>query len=151
MLIDNTKNVVIDRLNRLKDEIVGNIESNGITASGRTQRSFEVVEYDGGVRLIAKAGDRAPIPTLEVGREGGKIPKGFYLILAQWSRDKGLSFSSERERMTFAYFLSKRIAQEGTLRARQPVDVYGTATKKAASDIKEMMFASVKQQIMSIF
>lgn len=142
---------VTARLEQLKNDIVSAIQSNGITASGRTQRSIEVEQYEGGVRLVAKAGDRAPIPTLEIGREGGRVPAGFTAILEQWTRDKGISFQSESRRRSFAYLLGRKIAREGTQRHKQPVDVYSTLTQQAAEDIRNIITAEVTEVIKNNF
>ena len=81
-------------LENAKDSIVTNIQSNGITASGRTERSFRVVTYDGGVMLVAGGENTAPIPTLEIGHDGKKLPSNFTEIIKQWIIDKGISYVS---------------------------------------------------------
>ena len=140
---------IFQRLEQLRAEIVANIQAKGITASGRTQRSLEVVKYDKGVKLIANAGDRAPLETLEVGREGGKVPRGFTDILVQWSHDKGLAFNTERERRTFAYLLGRKIARSGTERHFFHENVYTTPVDKAVEDIKRLIIAGVNETIKS--
>ena len=135
------------RLEKLKSEIVGNMASKKINASGRTAASFRVEKYDNGFRLIGGGEGAAPLFTLEVGRVAGKVPMGFTSILAQWSRDKGLTFATERERNTFAYFLGKKIAKEGTRRNKQKEDVYSSAVKSAVEDISKQLLVSVKEQI----
>ena len=142
-------NNVVQRLEKLKADIQAAMVANNINASGRTSASLAVVEYEGGAKLVAGAGNRAPLPTLEIGREGGRVPKGFYQILVQWSIDKGIAFSSERERHTFAYFLGKKIAREGTARHAVHVDVYSTLTQQAADEIGGMILAEVKELIKS--
>ena len=82
-----------------------------------------------------------------MGREGGKAPYNFTSILVQWSRDKGITFATERERNTFAYFLGKKIAKEGTKRNKQKEDVYSSAVKSAVEDISKQLFVSIKEQI----
>lgn len=152
--------IVIDRLNQLRDEIVDNIESKGITASGRTQRSIVVEPYRGGVRLVARATDRAPIPTLEIGRPPGNIPGGtritkagivdvsntFKSILMQWGRDKGIPLT-----WGGATMLGRRIMQRGTLRHEQHEDVYSTAVNQAAADIANRLMMEIVNQIKSNF
>ena len=135
------------RLEKLKSEIVGNMASKKINASGRTAASFRVEKYDYGFRLIGGGEGAAPLFTLEVGREGGKVPMGFTSILVQWSRDKGIAFSTEKERNTFAYFLGQKIAKEGTNRNKQNEDVYSTAVKSAVDDISKKLSVSIKEQI----
>ena len=133
------------RLEKLKSEIVGNMASKKINASGRTAASFRVEKYDNGFRLIGGGEGAAPLFTLEVGRVAGKVPMGFTSILAQWSRDKGLTFATERERNTFAYFLGKKIAKEGTKRNKQNEDIYSSAVKSAVEDISKQLLVSIKE------
>lgn len=154
--IDLTQRVT-ERLEQLRQEIVGNIESKGITASGRTQRSLTVEQYDGGVRLVAKAGNRAPIDTLEIGRPAGNVPGGFRTtkkgvrdvsntfkaILVQWAKDKGISDFG----WGAATMLGRRIAAEGTLRNKRHEDVYSSAVEKAAKDIQAMFLTQIQEQI----
>lgn len=154
--IDLTQRVT-ERLEQLRQEIVGNIESKGITASGRTQRSLTVEQYDGGVRLVAKAGNRAPIDTLEIGRPAGNVPGGFRTtkkgvrdvsntfkaILVQWAKDKGISDFG----WGAATMLGRRIAAEGTLRNKRHEDVYSTAVEQAAKDIQAMFLTQIQEQI----
>lgn len=144
-------------------QIQANMAAQGVNASGRTSASIHVREYDGGFQLVGghegdhtidtvRGGsmvvrDTAPISTLEVGRQGGKIPNGFYHILRQWSKDKGINFDTERERSTFAYFLSKKIAREGTDRHTANIDVYTTPTEQAIERIKAAAAAEVSRQV----
>lgn len=114
----------VDILEKAKQEIQLRMVAEDINASGRSSDSLVVEQYDGGVRLKYGNADTAPLATLEVGRPGGNVPRGFTDILAQWSRDKGIPFDTERQRQTFSYLLGRRIAREGTLRNKQPVDVY---------------------------
>lgn len=156
---DQITNKVIERLEALKNEIISNIESKGITASGRTQRSLKVVPYDGGVMLVSEAGEHAPMETLEIGRPAGNVPGGFRTtkkgvrdvsntfkgILMQWAKDKGISGFG----WGHATMLGRRIAEAGTLRHKKHEDVYSTAVGKAARDLRQMLSVTVKEQIKS--
>lgn len=152
---------VTERLEALRQEIVANIEQKGITASGRTQRSLQVVQYNGGVKLIAAAGNRAPIPTLEVGRPAGNVPGGFRTtkdgtrdvsntfkwILVQWAAEKGIPDFGWGN----ATIVGRRIAEQGTLRHSNPEDVYSTAVQKAAEDIRGMIMTTLRETIKNNF
>ena len=139
---------IITILERCKKEIQANMQSRNINASGRTSASLKVETYAGGVRLVS-AGERiAPFDTVQFGRPAGKVPKGFYYIIKQWSRDKGLTFDRESERSTFAYFLSRKIAKEGTQRHRTPDEqVYTPAVTEAVKEIRATIGANVVQII----
>ena len=153
-------------LNQTKDEIRANMSSKHINATGRTSASIHVETFEKGVRLVggsndthpvadypygsAEAPDTAPIPTLEVGRQGGDVPRGFYYIIRQWSRDKGLSFSSERERNTFAYFLARKIAREGTRRNKLHEDIYSTPVENAKERITKAARESMTNTLQAV-
>lgn len=145
------KGQIADALTQTRDEIRANMEAKRINASGRTSASLRVDEYPLGVRLVGGsdrthtippgiyASDTAPIPTLEVGRAGGKVPMGFYYIIREWSKEKGLSFANESERNTFSYFVARKIAREGTRRNVMPADVYSTPVEKAKRTIADLV------------
>ena len=96
------------RLQQCCDEIRANMASKGINASGRTSRNFVVKKVPGGMSLVLQHSDRveipckprgfgsvfagvAPLDTLEIGRPGGKVPRGFYYIIKQWMRKSSKS------------------------------------------------------------
>ena len=142
------KQSVINILNQAKTDIQNNMSRLGINASGRTSASLVVEEYENGVRLVSRGENIAPFPTLEVGRKGGKVPKGFYYTLIQWSRDKNISFASESERKTFAYFLFQKIASEGTERHRHPnIEVYTPIIQSVKKEIEKIFFAKIVEEI----
>lgn len=140
--------IIGGRLEECRAAILASMEAAGVNASRRTANSLQVLTGDGSVRLAFIGGvDRAPAATLEVGRPGGNVPKGFYNILAQWSKDKGIQFATERERNTFAYFLAKRIAAEGTLRHANNIDIYSTNAREAVADIRSRLKAAIVTQL----
>ena len=153
---------IIKVLEQTRNEIRANMEAQRINASGRTSASLRVEEYPGGVRLVGGydkqrditdapgiyANETAPIQTLEFGREGGKVPRGFYYIIKDWTRAKRLSFENESERATFAYFVAKKIARDGTRRHDNNADVYSTPTVKARDRIKGILRQTVKGAIL---
>lgn len=141
-------NDIVRLLEDAKLQIQRNLESEGINASGRTSRSFEVVRYDGGgvMLIMGGTGERtAPLQTLEVGRPAGNVPGGFRTtkagvtdvsntfkaILMQWAKDKGIVGFG----WGAATLLGRRIAREGTLRHRQPVDVYSSVVAEVAEKV----------------
>ena len=154
----NTQETDIIRiLSETRDKIRANMDAQKVNASGRTSASIRVEPYEGGVKLVGgtdsdhkiedypailgtlDASDTAPIPTLEVGRVGGNVPRGFYYIIREWSREKGLNFSSESERGTFAYFVARKIARSGTKRSTDPLDIYSTPVDEAKAKINEIL------------
>lgn len=161
-----------DILDQAGKEIRVNMSSRRVNASGRTSASIRVEKYDKGLRLVggtegthpvtdypqwkgtADAADTAPIPTLEFGRgvstKTPPVPRAFYYIIRQWSHDKGLSFTSESERSTFAYFLSRKIAREGTERSRNHIDVYSTPVMNAKDRINAAVTSSIQNTLRAV-
>lgn len=137
---------VVEELERVKADILANMEAKDINASGRTSRSIGVQRYEAGVRLgIFPDGERvAPMETLETGRPGGPVPRGFTAILYQWSLDKGIHFAKDSDRRSFAYLLGRRIAREGTIRFHVPQDVYTTAVNAGIERIKKRIATDLK-------
>ena len=142
-IIDEVVNILLD----VRAEIQSNMESKGINASGRTSRGMQVQRYESGVRLVLAGDDVAPLATLEVGRAGGRVPRGFTDIIEQWSREKGLTFANEKDRRSFAYFTARKIAREGTERHKMPVDVYSDAVTRGVDKIKQLVNAQVTQYV----
>lgn len=164
-MAEQLENDIIKVLTQARDEIRANLEAEKINASGRTSASIRVEVYEGGFRLVGGTQtdhkiddypdilgtltqrDTAPIPTLEVGRVGGDVPRGFYYIIRQWTREKGLQFASESERGTFAYFVARKIAREGTRRANMPVNVYSEPVNKAKRTLNDILGASLSKTV----
>ena len=134
---------IAEILESCKVQIQANMASHNINASGRTSKSLTVERYAGGVRLVSTGERIAPFETVQFGRPEGRVPRGFYYIIKQWSIDKGISFTKNSERSTFAYFLSRKIAREGTERHRTPDEqVYTPPVTQAVAQIKQAVASS---------
>ena len=136
-------------LDAAKEDIQARMAAEDINASGRTSRSFRVERYDGGIRLVmGGTGERtAPLETLEVGRPAGNVPGGFRTtkdgvrdvsntfkaILVEWAKAKGIADFGWGK----ATIVGRRIAAEGTLRHKSPVNVYSQAVLDAEEKIKK--------------
>lgn len=145
-MADNVSNTIAGILTQARDEIRANMQTQNINASGRTSAALQVRQVGSRFELVKVAGENAPFQTLQYGRAGGKVPAGFYYIIKQWTRDKGLSFANETERGTFAYFVARKIAREGTRRHETPnTQVYSETIKKATEEIGK----EVRQYILS--
>lgn len=146
-------NTVLDRveaiLNEARDAIRAEMAAKDINATGNTLRSFRVERYDGGIRLVmgGESYHTAPLETLEVGRPGGNVPGGFRMtkagvldvsntfkaILVEWAKAKGIADFGWGK----ATIVGRRIAAEGTLRHKNPVNVYSQAVLDAEGKIKK--------------
>ena len=140
---EDARKVVQEELESLKKRIIDNHLRAGQKASGRTIASMPVEASDDGGVLFG----RRAFGTLETGRRGGRVPKGFYHIILQWVRDKGIQVEKPK---TFAYFVAKKIAREGTSLFRQGGrdDIYSNeipkTTESVLSRITGLLGASVE-------
>lgn len=147
-MADNVSNTIAGILTQARDEIRANMQAQNINASGRTSSALQVRQNGSRIELVKVAGANAPFQTLQYGRVGGKIPAGFYYIIKQWTRDKGLSFANETERGTFAYFVSRKIAREGTRRHETPnTKVYSEPIKKAVEAVGQEVRRYISQSV----
>jgi hypothetical protein len=142
-IIDEVVNILLE----VKDEIQAEMAAKNINASGRTSAGMQVQRYESGVRLVLTGDDVAPLATLEVGRQGGKVPMGFTDIIERWSRDKGLQFADEKDRRRFSYLTARKIAREGTHRHKMPTDVYSGAVVKGMERLRKTIKAELTQYI----
>lgn len=140
---EDAKKVVSEELESLRQRIIANHLKAGQKASGRTIASLRVdVDEDGGTLYGRKA-----FGTLETGRRGGKVPKGFYRIIYQWMQDKGIQVEKPK---SFAYLVARKIAREGTKLYRQGGrdDIYSNeipkTTESVLSRITGLLTASVE-------
>lgn len=155
-MADNVSNTIACILTQARDEIRANMQMQNINASGRTSAALQVRQNGSRIELVKVAGENAPFHTLQYGRSGGKVPAGFYYIIKQWTRDKGLQFSNETERGTFAYFTARKIAREGTSRHETPnTQVYSETIKKAVEavgqEVRRYILQSVQATIKANF
>ena len=156
---------IIQILEKAKNKIVSNIDSEGITASGKTKQSLKVVSNQTGIVLIQDA-TGAPFETLQYGREGGKVPKGFQKIIEMWINEKGLSVEpknyirkpsekwqpkytpEQRGLMAMAGAIATNIKNNGTKRFREPNEnVYSKAIDEAIKEISKLAVDSVISEV----
>lgn len=139
----DAKKVISEELNNLRKKIIDNHLKAGQKASGRTINSLRIEVDDAGGTLFG----RKAFGTLETGRRGGNVPKGFYNIILQWMKDKGINVEKPK---TFAYLVARKIAREGTKLYRQGgrADIYSNEIPKTTESIlgrlSEMLVAEVE-------
>lgn len=167
----NLEQTIFDTLEQARQEILANMAAQHENASGRTSRGFRTEAYTGGIRLVLAHDEFAtiqcepnppkdlksvqvgvaPLETLEIGYDSKSgVPRGFYYIIKQWTRDKGIQFGKESERQTFAYFVAQHIAEHGTKRSREHVKIYDIPAKKAEYKIRTDIRAAIAAQIHAV-
>ena len=132
-------------LNAFKQRVIENHIRAGQKASGRTISSLRVeITSDGGI-----VWGRKPFATLETGRKGGKVPRGFYKIIYDWIIDKGLIFEKPK---SVAYLIARKIAREGTQLHRDGGrdDIYSKEIERTTEIIMEKVFGIFERDVTHI-
>ena len=159
------KTEILQILTEAKDEIISNIDSQGIRASGRTQKSLKV-EDRGEHLVLVQDSTGAPFETLQYGRKGGKVPMGFREIIKQWIIDKGISTKpidykrvpsarwqpkytpAERGLLAAAGVWAHNIKENGTKRFREPNEnVYSDVLTKTIEKLENLMIGKITSEI----
>lgn len=142
---EDARKVVSEELESLRQSIIENHLRAGQKASGRTIASLHVeTDNDGGILFGRKA-----FGTLETGRRGGKVPKGFYKIIYQWMQDKGIQVEKPK---SFAYLVARKIAREGTKLYRQGgrSDIYSNEIPKTTGSVLSRITGLLAASVESI-
>ena len=159
------KTEILQILTEAKDEIISNIDSQGIRASGRTQKSLKV-EDRGEHLVLMQDSTGAPFETLQYGREGGKVPMGFQSIIKQWIIDKGITTNpidykrvpsekwqpkytpAERGLLAAAGAIAHNIKENGTERFRQNNEnVYSDILTKTIEKLENLITVKITSEI----
>lgn len=136
------KQVLSEELEELKKRIINNHVAAGQVASGRTARSLRVEVTDDAATLYG----RRAFGTLETGRKPGRVPQGFYQIILQWTKDKGIQVDNPK---SFAYLVARKIAREGTRLYRNGgrTDIYSNEVEKTIENIMNRVFGVLDKEI----
>ncbi|WP_291584062.1 hypothetical protein [Bacteroides sp.] len=132
---EESKRIIQEELDSLRLRIIDNHIRAGQKASGNTIESLYVsVDDNHGILFGRKA-----FGVLETGRGPGKVPKGFYQIIQQWIKDKGIQVENTK---SFAYLVARKIAREGTElhRTGGRDDIYSPEIEKAIQNIMNRVF-----------
>lgn len=142
---DEALGILKYELNDLRLRIIDNHIRARQKASGRTIASMRVeVTENSGILWGRKA-----FGTLETGRRPGRVPKGFYKIILDWIEAKGIRVEKPK---TFAYFIARKIAREGTQLYRDGGrdDIYSKEIDKTIKNIMEKVFGIFENDIKHI-
>ena len=158
---------IIQVLEDAKAEIITNIDTQKVKASGRTQKSIVVEDRGESIVLVQLPHEKvAPFTTLQFGREAGKVPMGFAKIIEQWIIDKKIKVDPipyvrqpsdkwkpkytpvQRGLMQRAGAIANGIAKKGTQRNTTPnMEIYTQPLKKAIQRIAEISISNITAEI----
>lgn len=135
--------IIKEELELLAMRIQANLASTGTNASGRTSKSLHVEMDNDGGRLMG----RGFFSTTETGRNKGGAPGGFYYIIRQWMKDKGVHADDGNDNR-MAYFISRKIPREGSKLFRDGgrADIYSNEIPKTIEAISERILGIILKQ-----
>ena len=159
------KEEILKILTECKAEIINNMQSEGVTVTGRTSGSLSVEDRCDHLVLVQKP-EGAPIETTQFGREGGKVPFGFRQIIKQWIIDKKIQTKDipyirkpserwqpmytpqERGLAAAAGAIAHKIAKVGTDRFANPKqNIYTEPIDKAIEKISNFLLTEITTNI----
>lgn len=109
------EDILIEELQTLQADIIAAHKAAGQYTTGRTAASLHT-EVDG---LHGQLWGASYIGVLDRGRAPGKIPYNMRDIILKWAQAKGITFATPADASSFAYFVSKKIREEGTTLYRE--------------------------------
>ena len=156
---------IIKILTECKAEIINNMQSEGVTVTGRTAGSL-AVEDRGDHLLLLQKPEGAPLETTQFGRPAGKVPTGFRQIIKQWIVDKKIPTNpipyirtpsanwqpmytpEERGLAAAAGAIAHKIATKGTERFSNPnTNIYTEPIDKAIDKISSFLLTEITTNI----
>ena len=132
--------IVTERLERLRLDIIARMDTEHEQATGRTAESFEVVVDGDRVALYGGGEGASPLAILEVGRRPGAVP---ITPLIEWAKAKEARYGVTVN----PWAVRAKIMKEGTDRYHEPVDIYSSLVLEAAEDIEKLVTAHVVDTI----
>lgn len=148
--MEQVSDILRRHLDNVKANIARQMEAHNRNASGRSVASLSV-EVSGNVGTLY--GSKSFL-SMERGRKGGKVPKGFYGIIRQWIIDKGIVVTpipaktqrailspEERGLRSLAGAIAYKIMKEGTRLHRD--GGYNDIYTSAVNDELKLLHAEV--------
>ena len=156
---------ILKILTDCKAEIITNMQSEGVTVTGRTAGSLAVEDRGDHLVLVQKP-EGAPIETTQFGRGAGKVPRGFREIIKQWIIDRKIQTQpipyirtpsanwqpmytpEERGLAAAAGAIAHKIATKGTDRFSNPkTNIYTEPIDKAIDKISNFLLTEITTNI----
>jgi hypothetical protein len=149
------------------ESIRKNIIDKKIMATGRTQRSVQYrLMGEKALQIYAESGNRAPIQTLQYGREPGKMPP--VAPIKEWIVAKGLSYSpiackrkesknwkakytpDERGLNSLAWAIAMKIKRSGTGRyVNNDIEVYSPVLSEVVELFKTYIVSETEKAVVT--
>lgn len=158
--MENVSDIITSTLEKVKSKIQERIISEGRSASGKTASSLEVV-VNGTKGMIMGS---PSMLSMERGRGPGKVPYGFFDIIKQWIRAKGIQVTpihtkrksrltpEERGLNSLAGAIAYTIMKKGTKlhRERGYDDIYDSALSEELEALGDKIAFGIAGEIRTI-
>lgn len=158
--MENVTDILTRTLERVKTKIQERIISEGRSASGKSAASL-TVEVNGMKGAILGS---ASLLSMEHGRGPGKVPYGFFDIIKEWIKAKGISVTpipskrastispEERGLRSLAGAIAYTIMKKGTKlhRSRGYNDIYDTALNEELEALGNEVTFGLAEQVTTI-
>lgn len=145
-MITTAYDILSEELDLLQADIISRHENAGQVASGKTRSSFErnmVSDYRGQLLGASYSG------VLQKGRKPGKLPFDFKDILLRWAAAKRITFNTPSQARTWAFFVTKKIREEGTrlFRTNSEIDIFNTAVDNFSNRLSERIGTFFQEEL----
>lgn len=146
--LDEINDILEQWASQVVVEIQENLDRTGTNASGRTRESLEYELTESGVRILG----RQYFQGVEQGRPGGKVPYRFQDIIRKWMDEKGIANqfgSTEREKRSAAYFISRFIKENGTKLYREGgrTDIFSNVIDEEVDNLADQILFTIEESI----
>ncbi len=140
------KKQAYDKLLQVRQRLIAKYNDLGLRASGRYERELQVIEYSGGVKLVAPQHGYF----MEKGRSAGKPPPREVII--QWIEDKQIQYQGITKE-SLAYLICRKIGRDG-IRVPNPYNKGGAITsvvnEQLTDEIAEELGSDIYNAIVNI-
>lgn len=158
--MESISEIITHTLERVKTKIQERIMSEGRSASGKSASSLEVIVNGSRGTIMGSAS----LLSMERGRGPGKVPYGFFDIIKQWIRTKGIRVTpipskrvsnltpEERGLNSLAGAIAYTIMKKGTRLHRDKGynDIYDSAMKEELEVLGNQITFGLSEQVSTI-
>jgi hypothetical protein len=146
--MNDTKQILQEELNRLKEDIIFQQKEVNAWASGETAKGYSVKvenDFSGALEGYSYAG------VLARGRRPGKVPYHFNEIIKRWILAKGLQYKDERDLNRMASSIAWVIHMKGSQLHRNgyELDVFDTPLRNFTERMGERLSTMYREQIIN--
>lgn len=135
--------ILLEQITLTRQEMQDLMATRKKNVTGRISGNFEEVRL--GYGHVGIVGDYYA-GVMEVPRKAGKVPKNFYLKIAEWARAKGLKFATDTEFNQFVYHTVRSISKHG-FNPKYTEDIFSTPLAHLEERIGKVLMDEIEVEI----